>query len=236
MRFMFRFRWIPFVAAIVVAAIGIALGQWQTRRAHEKEATEVLMHARSAAAPLDLNVVQPSEGGEYSRAVVRGQFIPEWSLYLDNRPHNGVAGFYLLMPFRIAGTDRYILVARGWVPRNPVERTKLPAIPTPQGLIELQGELRRNAGHVMELGTAVPLKPHAIVQNADPADVSRASELKLAPLMLEQLNDTQDGLVRDWPRPSLGVEKHRGYALQWYGLAATALIFFVVTGFRRGTN
>lgn len=236
MRFMFRFRWIPFVAAIAAAAIGIALGQWQTRRAHEKEAIEALMHARNAAAPLDLNVIQPLEDGEYWRAMVRGQFIPEWSLYLDNRPHNGIAGFYLLMPFRIAGTDRYILVARGWVPRNPVERTKLLAIPTPQGLIELQGKLRRNAGHVMELGTAVPLKPHAIVQNADPAGASRASGLKLAPLMLEQLNDTQDGLVRDWPQPSVGVEKHRGYAFQWYGLAATALIFFVVTGFRRGTN
>jgi cytochrome oxidase assembly protein ShyY1 len=233
---MFRFRWIPFVAAIVVAAIGIALGQWQTRRAHEKEAIEALMRARSAAAPLDLNVVQPLEDGEYWHTVVRGQFIPDWPLYLDNRPHNGIAGFYLLMPFRIAGTDQNILVARGWIPRNQADRTKLPAVPTPQGMIELQGELRRNVGHVMELGSAPPLKPHAIVQNADPADVSRASGLKLAPLLLEQLNDTQDGLVRDWPRPSSGVEKHRCYAFQWYGLAATVLIFFVVTGFRRGTN
>jgi surfeit locus 1 family protein len=40
--------------------------------------------------------------------------------------------------------------------------------------------------------------------------------------------------VRGWPRPSTGVEKHRGYAFQWYALAGMALVFFVVTGFRRG--
>lgn len=233
---MFRFRWIPFVAAVAVAAIGGMLGQWQTRRAHEKEAINALMHARSQTVPLNLNSVQISEDAEYRRAVVRGQFVSEWTLYLDNRPHHGVAGFYVLMPFRVAGTDRHVLVARGWVPRDPAERTKLPAIPVPRGVIELRGELRRNAGHVMELGAAAPLKPNAIVQNADPAGVAQTSGLKFVPLMLEQLNDTQDGLVRAWPQPSTGVEKHRGYAVQWYGLAATALIFFIVTGFRRGTN
>jgi surfeit locus 1 family protein len=41
-------------------------------------------------------------------------------------------------------------------------------------------------------------------------------------------------MVRDWPAPSLGVEKHQGYAFQWYALSAMALIFFVVNGFRRG--
>jgi cytochrome oxidase assembly protein ShyY1 len=75
-----------------------------------------------------------------------------------------------------------------------------------------------------------------IVQNANAAGIAQAAGIKIIPLMLEQTSDTQDGLVRDWPLPSAGVERHRGYAFQWYGLAATALIFFVVTGFRRGTS
>ena len=29
------------------------------------------------------------------------------------------AGFYLLMPLRMAGTDTHVLVARGWLPRDP---------------------------------------------------------------------------------------------------------------------
>jgi cytochrome oxidase assembly protein ShyY1 len=41
-------------------------------------------------------------------------------------------------------------------------------------------------------------------------------------------------LVREWPAPGTGVDKHRGYAFQWYALAAMAALFFVMTGFRSG--
>jgi cytochrome oxidase assembly protein ShyY1 len=78
------------------------------------------------------------------------------------------------------------------------------------------------------------LKPGAIVQNAEIADIGRAAGIALQPFVVEQTSDAADGLVRDWPRPSSGADKHRGYAFQWYALAATALLFFVVTGFRRG--
>jgi cytochrome oxidase assembly protein ShyY1 len=236
MRFVFRFRWVPFAAAVLVAAIGIVLGQWQTRRAHEKEAIDVSIRERGAMQALDLNDVLPEANAEFRRAIVRGQFVANWPVYLDNRPYNGAAGFYVLMPFRIAGTNEHMLVARGWVQRNPIDRAKLPTIPVPEGTVQLQGVLRHDAGHVMELGASGPLKPGAIVQNANAASIAQAAGIRIVPLMLEQTSDTQDGLVRDWPLPSAGVERHRGYAFQWYGLAATALIFFVVTGFRRGTS
>ena len=185
---------------------------------------------------LDLNAALPEANAEFRRATVRGRFMANWPVYLDNRPYDGAAGFYDLMPFRIADTNEHMLVARGWVQRNPIDRAKLPSIPVPEGTVQLQGVLRRDAGHVMELGASGPLQPGVIVQNADAASVAQATGLKMVPLMLEQTSDTQDGLVRDWPTPSAGVDRHRGYAFQWYGLAATALIFFVVTGFRRGTS
>ena len=31
--------------------------------------------------------------------------------------------------------------------------------------------------------------------------------------------DRDDGLVREWPDPGSGVDKHLGYAFQWYALA-----------------
>ncbi|MGZ3253705.1 MAG: SURF1 family cytochrome oxidase biogenesis protein, partial [Burkholderiaceae bacterium] len=77
------------------------------------------------------------------------------------------------------------------------------------------------------------VRPGAILQNVDVAEVAAASKLLMQPIVIEQSNDLHDGLVRNWPRPSSGIEKHYGYVVQWYGLAATAFIFFVVTGFRR---
>lgn len=237
MRFTFRFRLIPFVAAAIAVAIGLSLGQWQTRRAAEKIAIEQKLQTRQAAPALQLDDITPhSDEIEYRRVLVKGEFLRDWPIYLDNRPHNGVAGFYLLMPFKIAASNLYVLVARGWVPRNAADRTKMPPLVTPEGMIEIEGTARHDIGHVMQLGAVDAPRPHAIVQNLDIASFAEVSQLNMAPILLEQLSDTKDGLVRDWPVPSSGVEKHRGYAFQWYGLAAMAFIFFVVTGIRRGTK
>lgn len=231
----FRFRWIPFFATVIVIAIGIALGQWQTRRAAEKEAIEARLVAREAAPPVMLDAtLRPADDMEFRRVSVRGEFVRDWPVYLDNRPYNGAAGFYVLMPLKIAGSDMHVLVARGWIARDPAARTKLPPLVTPNGVVEIEGIVQRNPGRLLQLGRADPLHPHAIVQNAEIADFERAGKFRMQPFMIEQLGDTQDGLVRDWPHPSAGVEKHRGYAFQWYALAATAFLFFVVTGFRRG--
>ena len=237
MRIHFRFRLIPFVAAVVLMAIGIALAQWQTRRAEEKIALEATMRERATAPVLQLlNNLPDIQQTEFRRVSVKGEFLRDWPIYLDNRPYNGVAGFYLLMPFKMSSSDMHILVARGWIPRNANDRTKMPPISTPQGTIEIEGILRRDVGHVMQLGTLDPPQPKAIVQNLDVATFGNATGLKTLPVVMDQTSDTHDGLTRDWPLPSTGVDKHRGYAFQWYALAAMAFLFFVVTGFRRGTR
>jgi cytochrome oxidase assembly protein ShyY1 len=233
----FRFRWIPFIAALCVAALGFALGQWQTRRALEKEAIEARMIDRASAPPLILSsALQHPDDIEFRRVRASGEFMQDWHVYLDNRPHAGVAGFHLLTPFKPAGSDSYVLIARGWLPRDPVERTRIPQVATPAGTVQVEGVARRNTGRVLQLGDAAPLRPGAIVQNVEIEALARAAGIRLQPFIIEQGGDMDDGLVRDWPRPSSGAEKHRGYAFQWYALALMALVFFVVTGFRRGTR
>jgi surfeit locus 1 family protein len=236
MRFTFHFRLLPFIAALAVAALGLALGQWQLRRAAEKQAIEARMLAREAEPAIDLRDGADPDALEFRHVRVRGEFLPGWTLYLDNRPHGGIAGFHVLTPLKIAGSDRHIMVARGWIARDPADRTRIPPIATPRGNTEITGIVRRNAGHLLQLGQAPPLRPGAIVQNVDPGDVARASGLALEPVVIEQTGDSGDGLVRDWPKPSLGMEKHQGYAFQWFALAATAILFFVITGFKRGSK
>lgn len=233
----FRFRWVPFAAMVIAMAIGVAAGQWQSRRAAEKEAIEVRLQARGAASAIDLSaVLSEPQNLEYARLRVKGEFVRDWPVFLDNRPYQGRAGFYLLMPMKLAGLDQAVLVARGWFPRDVKERTRLPHLDTPTGIIEMQGVARSHAARLYEFKSAQVLRPGAIVQNAEIAEFAKASKLPLLPLLIEQTSDTHDGLVRDWPRPSGGADKHRAYAFQWHGLAATAFVFFLVTGFRRGTR
>ncbi|MES2742854.1 MAG: SURF1 family protein [Pseudomonadota bacterium] len=240
MRIAFGFRWIPFLATVLLVALGVTLGRWQEGRAEQKTALAAKLQAGNAAAPLVLGP-QPmaAETVAWRRVAVTGQFVPQWALYLENRPYQGRAGFYVLMPFKIAGSDLHVLVARGWLPRNTAQRDRMHQYATPQGTLTIEGIGRLNAGHVMQLGSAPPLGPGAIVQNVDVAQLAAASGLRLQPFVLEQragVGPPDDQLVRDWPAPSLGVEKHRGYAFQWYALALMAFLFFVLTGFRRGTD
>jgi cytochrome oxidase assembly protein ShyY1 len=229
----FQFRWIPFAAAMFVMVVGIMLGNWQTRRAAEKIAIEHSITERGAQPSVDLNRPFSSSDIEYRRVSAEGVFMADWPVYLDNRPYQGKAGFTLMMPLRLTKADSVVLVARGWFPRNAAERTLLPGIPVPSGPVRIEGVAHYSAGHVLQLGQAAAIEPGAIVQNLEPTEFARVSKLPLQHFIIEQTSDTSDTLVRDWPQASAGVDKHRGYAFQWYALAATALVFFLVTGFRR---
>lgn len=233
----FRFRWIPFVAMLVAVAVGIGLGQWQTGRADGKEAIERQLRERASGQPVRVGATPLAvDAVEYRPVKLRGEFVADWPVFLDNRPLHGKAGLYVLMPLKIAGSEMHVLVLRGWLPRDLRDRTAIARFPTPSGVVEIDGIARRHPGLLLDLGAGAALRPGAIVQNLDSAQFAKASGLATQPFVVEQGSDNGDGLVRDWPRPSSGIEKHRGYAFQWYALAATAFLFFVVTGFRRGSR
>ena len=233
--FRFRFRLIPFVAALIMVCIGFGLGQWQIQRADQKRAIAVKLTQRALAPALEPEAVAGDLAElEYRRLRLRGEFLPAWPLYLDNRPQQGRAGFFVLMPFRLANSGKTVMVERGWVARDGRDRAHLPPLATPPGTIIIEGKLRSTPGRVMQLGEVPPPLPGAILQNFDAAGFARASGLVLQPYLLEQSSAVADGLTRDWSLPSAGIDRHLGYAFQWFALAAMACIFFVVTGLKRG--
>jgi cytochrome oxidase assembly protein ShyY1 len=184
------------------------------------------------AAPLDAGAV------EFRTVSVTGEFVRDWPVFLDNRPQDGKVGFYLLMPLRISGSREHVLVARGWLPRYTAEHDRLPAFDTPAGMVTVTGTARTSMGKVMQLGQPTPVAPRAILQNIEVRQFSAASGMALQPFFIEQLAPAtpDDRMARAWPAPALGVDKHKGYAFQWYALAAMALLFFLITGFRRGKD
>ena len=230
-------RILPLLATAILCAIGISLGNWQIRRAEEKEVIAALMQEQLRRAPVVLSTAQEfSQLQAFQKVKLRGHFVRDWPLYLDNRPLYGVAGFYVLMPFKIQGSEQAVLVARGWLQRNPVERTKIPTLLTDQGIIEIEGVVRNQLDRTMQLGKSEILKSASIVQSVPFDELRKQTGLLIVDKVLEQTSNAGDGLIRDWPKPSAGADKHRAYAFQWYGLALMAAIFFVVTGIRRGKN
>ena len=246
MRFRFHFRPIPFAAALLLALLGIVLGNWQQGRAAQKLAVQEKLAARASQAPVPLRAAiagaKPplADTLEYRRVRLTGEFVAGWPLFLANRPMAGRPGYYLVMPFKIADLNAHVLVMRGWLPRE-AEYGKLPAFATPKGTVSIEGIVVASAGHLMDLGSPAPLTPGAIVQNIDPVPAASATGLRLLSFLVQQTSpdepgEADDTLLRVWPSPASGIDKHRGYAFQWYALAVMAILFFVITGFRRGAR
>jgi cytochrome oxidase assembly protein ShyY1 len=239
MRLRFRFRAVPFAATVALVALGIALGNWQTRRAQEKTALQARLEQRAAAPALVLGPApQDPAAVEFRRIIVTGEFVLKWPIFLDNRPLDGRSGYILLMPFKIAGSNMHVLVARGWLPRDPSGQTRIPSFSTLAGPVTIEGIAVTRLPRVMQLGAPPRVWPGAIVQNLEVGEVAASGGMNMQPFLIEQTGPGVPGetLVRKWPAPATDVDRHRGYAFQWYALAAMAFVFFVITGFRSGAK
>lgn len=233
------FRPIPLIATVLVVALGIALGNWQTRRAADKLAMQAQLEERGRAEPLTIGAAPvPAETVQLRPVTVTGEFVQDWPLFLENRPLNGKVGSYVLMPLRIKDSTMHVLVARGWVPRNQQDRTRVPEFPTPQGVVTVGGIAREHLGRVLQLGDPPPPVARAMVQNVTVAQFAQASGLALQPFFIAQTapSSPDDVLERSWPAPALDADKNKGYAFQWYGLSLMAVLFFIFTGFKRAKH
>jgi cytochrome oxidase assembly protein ShyY1 len=220
-----KIRFWPALIILIVIAVTVRLGFWQRDRAHQKEQLNARIvafeHApaqRVGAKPLALKDI------EFHRVLARGTFMPDQVVYLDNRPYNDQPGFYVVMPLKLDG-GRVVLVNRGWLPRNLVDRTGIEPYDTPGGEVEIEGIARANASQAFELGHGGSAARLKIRQNLDVAAYAAETGLPLQPFVIQQMSNTGDKLVRDWPTPTLGVDTNYGYMLQWWGMALAALGF-----------
>ena len=211
-------------ATLVGVALTSALGVWQLDRAQQKLAIEAAFVARAGMPPLDANALGRSGDAVQAQlhrpARLRGRWIAAHTVFLDNRQMNARVGFFVLTPLQIGPGGEAVMVQRGWVPRDQLDRGKLPAVATSADEVEVEGWIAASPSRLYEFGGAAP---GAIRQNLDLQEFSRESGLRLLPLTLLQ-RDTPavagDGLVRQWARPAADVHKHYGYAFQWFALAA----------------
>ena len=214
-------RALVWAVALAAMALTASLGRWQLSRAAEKEALQAAIVERQRLPALDGASLAQALSDDQARELLhraitlRGQWLADRTVFLDNRPMARQTGFYVLTPLRLTGSDRVVLVQRGWAPRHQVDRSLLPPVQTPTGEVQVSGRIAAHPPRVYQLGQE---QGGAIRQNLD-LDAWRAETgLPLAPVLVVQTGDASDGVQRDWPEAASGVEKHYGYAFQWFGL------------------
>ena len=216
------------LAALLTIALTFALGRWQLSRAAQKEALQASMEARDALPKLEghslMTVRTDLLTQVHRRVALRGRWLASHTVYLDNRQMNNKPGLYVVTPMQLEGDAAVVLVQRGWVARNFLDRTHVPPIATPAGVVELEGRLAPAPSKLYELGGP---ESGPIRQNLDLARFSAELGRPLLPVSVQQLGAPSDGLRRDWPQAGTGVEKHYGYAFQWFALSALIAILYV---------
>jgi surfeit locus 1 family protein len=224
------------LAAALFSGLGIYLGFWQLSRAAQKQALEAAMVSQTRQAPLDATAVaqlSSVSSALYRPVKVTGTWEAAHTVYLDNRQMDGKVGFFVLTPLRLQPSGLVVMVQRGWVARNFESRAAVPAVQTPSGLVSVEGHIAPPPSKLYEPGTpAVGL----IRQNLDLAQFRQQSGLALADFSIRQTGPASEGLRRDWPAMALGVEKHYGYAFQWFALSALVLGLYLWFQFFRPTK
>ena len=224
--------WVVTVAALLTVALTFYLGQWQLGRASQNEALQASLDQKSQVAPLGnaqlagLAVLHPPALAALSdrRVDITGLWLAAQTLYLDNRPMNGRPGFWVMTPLQLSGTDKVVLVQRGWIPRDFVDRSRLAPVETSAQEVRLQG---RMAPAPAKLYAFKGADTGLIRQNLNIGVLAAETGLPLLPVLVLQTGPASEGLQREWAAPNTGIDKHHGYAFQWFGLSALVLGLYV---------
>jgi surfeit locus 1 family protein len=215
------------LATLLGMAATVSLGRWQLQRAAEKEALQAGMDAQSSKHRVDAAaLLAASEPATlvHQHAWLRGQWLADQTVYLDNRQMHAKVGFFAVTPLRLERSEQVVLVQRGWVARNFEERDRVPAIATPTGVVSIEGRIALPPGKLFELGQP---SVGAIRQNLDLQQLQAQFRLSVLPVIVVQTGPASEGLLRDWPAVNTGVEKHYGYALQWFGMSALLALLYL---------
>ena len=218
--------WLLTLAALLVAVLTFSLGQWQLRRAAEKEGIQASIDAKKSLPTLDtpaLTAIKNIANEVYRPAALQGVWLSDYTVYLDNRPMQGKPGFWIMTPLQLLGSQQVILVQRGWVQRNFLDRSQLVPVETPKGTVTVQGRIAPPPSTLYAFDGA---ETGTIRQNLDLTAWAQETGLALLPGTLLQTDAASDGLLRDWSAPALGVDKHYGYAAQWFGLCALVVFLY----------
>ena len=228
-----RRRWrgvVVLIAALAGIALASRLGVWQLDRAHQKLALQASLEARSREPPLDAAAlaltIDAAQAQQHRRVVVHGHWLADRTIYLDNRQMDGKVGFFVVTPLALDASPATVLVERGWAPRNFNSRETLPPVATPTSSVTVEGVVALQLARLFDFGGAAS---GPIRQNLDIDAFARETGLALLPLAIVQSDAgaAADGLVRRWPQPAADVQKHYGYAAQWFAIAAGIAILYV---------
>ncbi|MCC6922050.1 MAG: SURF1 family protein [Nitrosomonas sp.] len=234
----FGYQFIPklwaTILVVVFVFIFVELGRWQLSRAEERSSRHESLERLSNEPVVTISGgLVKLEDVEYRQVEARGRYLPEYTIYLDNKTYQGHAGYHVITPLQIKNSKILLAINRGWISTGN-DRSIIPEIETTGGEIIVQGVATSPEFKTFQIGESV--FSGQVWSSFNLEHYQQMTGLALQPLMILQNSSAQDGLIRDWIKPDSGASKNIGYAVQWFSLAFITIIIFLILNVKRNNQ
>ena len=214
-----RFRFfIPASLIIATLVLLISLGFWQLDRADEKRAIEDQIASANSGDVEFVTSVEFLKDKEYYHVRLQGSYIGDKQFIYDNQIVDQISGYYVLTPFILKGASKAILINRGFIPWSG-RRDKLADIDIGEKLTEVKVQIsipvKRMELKVSETTGDFPV----LIQALDLDEMSTIASLDFASVVGLLNPESENGFVRQWEPYTGSIERHIGYAIQWFLMA-----------------
>ncbi len=228
----------PSLAAAALFLLFIRLGFWQLDRAEEKQALQTSYHDHINAEPVNLveavRLRDQAQQMHWRRCILTGSYDPQATYLLDNQVLRGVVGYQVFSRFVLEdGTS--VLVDRGWT-AAPGSRSEAPQINTTAAPVTLTGVAKPVPVGGIKLADDITEKMGnnlVRVQRVELAQIAAETNRTLLPYVVRLDPAAPGALTWNGAEPGFGRERHLGYAYQWFALAATLLVIYLVVNTKK---
>lgn len=238
--------WRSTLLVLAAMVVMVRLGFWQLARLEERRAFNAEVTARLEQAPLTLTgetVIDAERVAElkYRSAKVRGEYDHTQEIVLKNQNWRGHPGLHLITPLVIAGSDRAMLIDRGWIPYEAAAPENWGKYAEP-GVVEVTGMV-----HLTQATPGAETSPPQDWQKAwfrvDIDRLQKQISYPLLPIYLQQAPGPGQVAERMPYRAEeqivLSEGSHLSYAIQWFSftlIAGVGYIHFVRKNTAKGSE
>ena len=227
----FRFL-VPSILILATMAFLVSLGFWQLDRADQKRTIEAsIQKANTGVVEL---IVNQNEllNKEYYEVRLQGSYVSDKQFIYDNQIVDQASGYYVLTPFVLTGQSNAIMINRGFIPWNG-RRDQLADIAVDSASreikIQVSNPIKRIELKTSDISNQFPV----LIQAIDFDVIEEISSTSFVDVIGLLDPSSDDGFVRKWEPYTGSIEKHIGYAIQWFLMALVLGIIGIRIGLKQ---
>ena len=209
---------IPAVLIVATIAFLASLGFWQLDRANEKRAIEASIQKANTGIVELISDENRLIEKEYYQVRLKGQYLNNKQFVYDNQIVDQVSGYYVLTPFKLENHSSAIVINRGFIPWNG-DREKLADISIDNTKSEIKVQISKPIKRIELKPSEISNNFPTLIQAVDLVKMSEIAGVNFSSMVGLLDASMDDGFVRKWEPYTGSIEKHIGYAVQWFLMA-----------------